>query len=197
MHAYDIARGVILMVSPVALSVLAGDISWLYHVIRTQEFMKLYVIFNMLGIFDRLVTVFGQESFERLYRCICYYDNKATPLLLWTLSKSGAAAMVYVIMHSLVSFVQIVTLNVAMSSKYSSVMLLLISSNFVEIKGLVFKRFDESNVFQISCADITERFFLYLSLCCVFVQNSDFTRAESWDVVGGMHALLPAWEEVR
>ena len=69
------------------------------------------------------------------------------------------------ILHSLVSFVQIVTLNVAMSSKYSSVMLLLISSNFVEIKGLVFKRFDESNLFQITCADVTERFFLYVGYC--------------------------------
>jgi hypothetical protein len=39
----------------------------------------------------------------------------------------------------------------------------------------VFKRFDESNVFQITCSDITERFFLFLSLFCVFVQNTDFT----------------------
>lgn len=66
-----------------------------YHVIRTQEFMKLYVIFNMLDIFDRLVTVFGQESFERLYRTICYYDNKKTPVLAWTLFTAGSAAMVY------------------------------------------------------------------------------------------------------
>eukprot|EP00750_Incisomonas_marina_P009689 INCI16075.2.p1 GENE.INCI16075.2~~INCI16075.2.p1 ORF type:complete len:515 (+),score=95.61 INCI16075.2:507-2051(+) len=95
MHAYDVARGVILIVSPYALSWLAGDISWLYHVIRTQEFMKLYVIFNMLDIFDRLVTVFGQESFERLYRTICYYDNKKTPVLAWTLFTAGSAAMVY------------------------------------------------------------------------------------------------------
>ena len=182
MHAYDIARGIILIVSPVALSLLAGDISWLYHVIRTQEFMKLYVIINMLDIFDRLVTVFGQESFEQLYRTICYYDNKRTLQLLLALVKAGTAAMCYVILHSLVSFVQIITLNVAMSSKYSSVLLLLISSNFVEIKGLVFKRFDESNLFQITCADITERFFLYLSLFCVFVQNTDFTRGDTWSL---------------
>ena len=57
--------------------------------------MKLYVIFNMLDIFDRLVTVFGQESFERLYRTICYYDNKKTPVLAWTLFTAGSAAMVY------------------------------------------------------------------------------------------------------
>lgn len=117
-----------------------------------------------------------------------------------------------------------------MSSKVSSVMLLLISSNFVEVKGmcakelywfaiifnkmnanffitrrssldvvliltalhlcivcsfvsmlgLVFKRFDESNLFQITCSDITERFFLFLSLFCVFVQNTDFTDGATW-----------------
>jgi hypothetical protein len=81
------------------------------------------------------------------------------------------AALFYNVTHSMLKFVQLVTLNVAMNSKSNAVLTLVISSNFAEMKSLVFKRFDESNVFQISCADIVERFMLAIFLTLVFVQN--------------------------
>ena len=34
------------------------------------------------------------------------------------------------------------------------------ASNFVELKGSVFKKFDPENLFQIACSDIVERFRL-------------------------------------
>jgi len=48
---------------------------------------------------------------------------------------------------------------------------LLMSNQFVEIKGSVFKRFEKDNLFQITCADIVERFCLCLMLCVVAFRN--------------------------
>jgi hypothetical protein len=51
----------------------------------------------------------------------------------------------------------------------------LMASNFVELKGSVFKKFDPENLFQIACSDIVERFRLIVyvgvvsaQLCCTY-----------------------------
>lgn len=59
---------------------------------------------------------------------------------------------VYVISHSLVLFYQLVTLNVAVNSYSNALLTLLLSNQFVEIKGSVFKKFEKENLFQLTCA---------------------------------------------
>jgi hypothetical protein len=54
--------------------------------------------------------------------------------------------------HTLVLFYQLVSLNVAINSFDHSLITLLISNQFVEIKGAVFKKFEKENLFQMSCA---------------------------------------------
>lgn len=54
--------------------------------------------------------------------------------------------------HTLVLFYQLVSLNVAINSYDHSLITLLISNQFVEIKGSVFKKFEKENLFQMSCA---------------------------------------------
>lgn len=46
---------------------------------------------------------------------------------------------------------------------------MLILNNFAEIKGFVFKKFDKTNLFQLACSDITERFQLLLFLGVIVV----------------------------
>ena len=49
-------------------------------------------------------------------------------------------------------FFQVVTLNVAVNSYSNALLSLLMSNQFVEIKGTVFKKFEKENLFQMACA---------------------------------------------
>jgi hypothetical protein len=87
-----------------------------------------------------------------------------------------------------------VSLNVAINSYDNALLTLLLSNQFVEIKGAVFKKFEKENLFQMSCAggfkrssdeykhdvadidefsdtDIVERFQLSLMLCIIAMRN--------------------------
>ncbi len=55
-------------------------------------------------------------------------------------------------MHSLVLLYQMITLNVAINSGTGALITLLISNQFVELKGAVFKRYSKENLFQIACS---------------------------------------------
>lgn len=66
---------------------------------------------------------------------------------------------------------QLLALNVAVNSYDHALLTLLVSNQFVEIKGSVFKKFEKDNLFQITCADIVERFTLALMLTVVAFRN--------------------------
>ena len=46
-------------------------------------------------------------------------------------------------------------LNVAINSYDNALLSLLMSNQFVEIKGSVFKKFEKDNLFQITCAGLS------------------------------------------
>ena len=46
----------------------------------------------------------------------------------------------------------VLTLNVAINSFNNALLTLLLSNQFVEIKGSVFKRFEKENLFQLACS---------------------------------------------
>jgi len=60
--------------------------------------------------------------------------------------------MLMVVIHTSMLFFQVVTLNVAVNSYSNALLSLLMSNQFVEIKGTVFKKFEKENLFQMSCA---------------------------------------------
>ena len=62
------------------------------------------------------------------------------------------ARLPLVVAHSLVLTYQLLSLNVAINSYDHSLLTLLVSNQFVEIKGSVFKRFEKQDLFQITCA---------------------------------------------
>ena len=45
------------------------------------------------------------------------------------------------------------------------------SNQFVEIKSTVFKKFEKENLFQLTCADVVERFQLWLMLTIIASRN--------------------------
>ncbi|KAF9918873.1 hypothetical protein BX616_004825 [Lobosporangium transversale] len=160
----------------VACTILQSvDASRTYHFIRGQNAMKLYAIFNCLEIFDRLCCSFGQDILDSLF-------SKATlgnhpPKASLTASRHARPitfvilAIFYILAHTMVLFYQMVTLNVAVNSYSNALLTLLISNQFVEIKGSVFKKFEKENLFQLSCSDIVERFQLSVFVAIITIRN--------------------------
>ena len=54
--------------------------------------------------------------------------------------------------HAMVKLIQVVSLNVAFNSFNSAMTPLLVSSQFLELKSHVFKRFRKDNLFKVTCS---------------------------------------------
>lgn len=80
-------------------------------------------------------------------------------------------ALIYNVVHAAALFYQVITLNVAVNSYSNALLTLLMSNQFVEIKSTVFKKIEKDNLFQLTCADIVERFQLWLMLMIIALRN--------------------------
>ncbi|KAJ1878140.1 hypothetical protein LPJ71_011056, partial [Coemansia sp. S17] len=149
---FDFYRGLLLIATCAILCHM--DAAQMYHSIRAQSSLKLYFIFSALDIFDRLLSSFGHDVMDALQSTVT--DPRSQR---W---KSGAAyfalAQVYMLVHTLVLFYQVITLNVAVNAYSDQLLALLISNQFVEIKSNVFKKWEKEMLFQVVCADVVERF---------------------------------------
>lgn len=168
-HKADLLQGLLIVCSCTML--MSFDASRMYHSIRGQSAIKLYVIYNMLEVFDRLFSAIGQDILECLFsketleRDDDGRSKLLRPLLMFML------ALAYNVIHATALFYQVVTLNVAVNSYSNALLTLLMSNQFVEIKGTVFKKFEKENLFQLTCADVVERFQLWLMLIVIACRN--------------------------
>jgi hypothetical protein len=143
----------------------------MYHNIRGQAAIKLYVIYNMLEVADKLLGSIGQDILECLFSRETLErkpDGRSKilrPFGLFMLS------LIYNVIHAAALFYQVITLNVAVNSYSNALLTLLMSNQFVEIKGAVFKKFEKENLFQMCCADVVERFQLLLMLLIIAMRN--------------------------
>lgn len=165
----DILKGLLIIATCAIL--MRFNASRMYHWIRQQAAIKLYVIYNVLEVADRLFSAIGQDVLE------CLFSREALerrpdgrskilrPFWLFVL------ALVYTIVHSTALFYQVITLNVAVNSYSNALITLLMSNQFVEIKSTVFKKFEKDNLFQLTCADVVERFQLWLMLIIIASRN--------------------------
>ena len=151
-HLYDLMRGAFMILSCYVLMQL--NMSRVYHYIRGQTLIKLYVLTAMLEIFDKLLCSFGQDAFDSLY-CITRMKPEPSKILFAFLITA-----VYTTLHSGLYFMLIANYTVAINSADQALVTVLVLNNFAEIKSFVFKKFDKQNLFQLSCSDITERFQL-------------------------------------
>lgn len=202
---FDLARGSIFILSYFLLNTLDG--SYLYHFIRGQASLKLYVIFNLIEIFDKLCCSFGQDIFDYLFATMLPkalgVDSGAVATWRRATRKIGAyfGTVVYTALHALLLFVKVVTLNVSVNAYNNSLLTLLVSNNFAELKGIVFKSFKTENVFQIACSDTVERFQLlvFISIICVHNLNDlswQLSQDTLWNIayiigiVAGMEIIV-------
>ncbi|CAM9103701.1 unnamed protein product, partial [Heterosigma akashiwo] len=116
-HLYDVMR--FLAVLAGVLSLQNVRMSILYHYIRGQGMLKLYVITAMMETLDKLLCSIGQDALDALYRSTRRKDR--------AIALNFLAVIAYVVIHSVLLFVHIATLNVAVNSSEKSLMALLIS----------------------------------------------------------------------
>ncbi|KAF9268667.1 DUF747-domain-containing protein [Marasmius fiardii PR-910] len=187
----DIIR-TLLLVTSIAILYPLTDASKIYHFIRGQDTIKLYVIFNALEIADRLCASIGQDiidclfsrsTLEPLSHRVPVTSHIIRPIVYFLL------ALIYNVSHSIVMVYQLIALNVAVNSYDHALLTLLVSNQFVEIKGSVFKKFEKDNLFQITCADIVERFSLALMLTVVAFRNLIELSGSEFDFAEGF--ILP------
>ncbi|KAK5657935.1 hypothetical protein OQA88_2486 [Cercophora sp. LCS_1] len=169
-HKADLLQGAILVCSSIALMNL--DASRMYHFIRAQSTIKLYAIYNLLEVSDRLLSALGQDIFECLFSTETLSRNSSGRSKVMLPLGMFLLALVYNTLHSIILFYQVIALNVAVNAYSNNVLLtLLLSNQFVEIKSAVFKRFEKENTFQLACADIVERFQLWIMLLIICMRN--------------------------
>jgi len=160
------------------------SVSMVYHWVRGQNMLKLYVLMAMVEVFDRLLCSFGQDTMDSLY-----WNTTSRPSHMRTMV-SLVVAIVYASIHSLILFVHVATLNVAMNSADNAFLTILLSNNFAEIKSTVFKKYNKQNLFKITTSDICERFKLALFLCWILLLNYCQDSKANNDIFYGHYAKM-------
>lgn len=168
-HKADLLQGAVILCSSFALMKL--DASRMYHFVRAQSAIKLYVIFNILEVGDRLLSAIGQDILECLFSAETLSRNASGRSKILLPLGMFLLALAYNCLHSIALYYQVITLNVAVNSYSNALLTLLLSNQFVEIKSTVFKRFEKDNLFQLTCADIVERFHLWIMLLIIAMRN--------------------------
>ncbi|KAL9457019.1 hypothetical protein AB3S75_006117 [Citrus x aurantiifolia] len=158
-----------------AVTLLEGtDISLIYHMIRGQGTIKLYVVYNVLEIFDKLCQSFGGDVLQTLFNSAeglanCTEENMR--FWIWRFISDQALAMAATIVHSFILLAQAITLSTCIVAHNNALLALLVSNNFAEIKSNVFKRFSKDNIHSLVYADSIERFHISAFLLFVLAQN--------------------------
>ncbi|KAA0722366.1 Transmembrane anterior posterior transformation protein 1 -like protein [Triplophysa tibetana] len=165
----DVLKGIIMVLCYFMMNYV--DYAMMYHLIRGQSVIKLYIIYNMLEVADRLFSSFGQDILDALYWTAT--EPKERKRAHIGVIPHFFMAVLYVFLHAILIMVQATTLNVAFNSHNKSLLTIMMSNNFVEIKGSVFKKFEKNNLFQMSNSDIKERFTNYTLLLIVCLRNME------------------------
>jgi len=122
-----------------------------------------------LEVGDRLLSAFGQDVLDTLFWTAT--EPRERKREHFGVIPHLVLAIFYVFMHTVLVLFQAVTLNVAINSSNKALLTIMMSNNFVELKGSVFKKFEKNNLFQMSCSDVRERFHYCILLLTVIIQT--------------------------
>lgn len=127
--------------------------------------VKLYLVIAIVEVFDRLMCSLGQDCLDSLYWNTTRRPRSSRLLV------SILVVLAYTGVHSMLLFIHVATMHVAMNSDDQALLSLLIGGNFAEIKSTVFKKYNKKSLFKITASDICERFKLGLFLTLVLTLN--------------------------
>lgn len=141
------------------------DTSKAYHRIKRQSSVKLYMLFGVLEMADKMLASMGQSLFTVLL------SRTSSQRALYTQAILSSLTVTYLVSHGYVLVYQTVALNVAVNSYSNALLTLLLSMQFTEIKASLFKKFDKEGLFQLTIADVVERYQLILLLMIIALRN--------------------------
>uniref|UniRef100_A0A673FFK6 Transmembrane anterior posterior transformation 1b n=1 Tax=Sinocyclocheilus rhinocerous TaxID=307959 RepID=A0A673FFK6_9TELE len=140
------------------------DYSMMYHLIRGQSVIKLYIIYNMLEVADRLFSSFGQDILDALYWTAT--EPKERKRAHIGVIPHFFMAVLYVFLHAILIMVQATTLNVAFNSHNKSLLTIMMSNNVSTNATHVYLKLSLMNY-------IKERFTNYTLLLIVCLRNME------------------------
>lgn len=191
-EACDLLKGLVLLGT--WLLAAQVDTSMLYHIVKSQSVIKLYIFFNMLEVADKLFSSFGQDILDALLWTATEPRRRRAHRRLGLLAHL-TLALAYVLLHCLLVMLQATTLSVAINSQNKALLTIMMSNNFVELKGMVFKKFAKNNLFQMACSDVRERFHYVVLLLVVIVQTMreySWRQEQLWSLLGDCLLVLLA-----
>ncbi|CAK9083708.1 unnamed protein product [Durusdinium trenchii] len=162
-----------LLLANVALQSMFFSNSWVYHYIRGESFLKLYVFFNMLELAERWLRSVGVDLFDLLAARATGASGGAGAV---ELLPQYLLVLSYCFIHSSMHMLRVLLLTVAINTSSSAVFLIIVTNNFAEIKSTVFKRYEVKSLFPIITSDMVERFYLALDILFVLLRLATSDR---------------------
>ena len=115
---------------------------------------------------------------EKCWKIMLHCNAQIEPTLihvLGTLPHFGLA-IVYIFLHAMLMLFQATTLNVAFNSHNKALLTIMMSNNFVELKGSVFKKFEKNNLFQVrilyeNSINLASRYIARMTLRLIMYSN--------------------------
>ncbi|KAE9604311.1 putative Tapt1 family protein [Lupinus albus] len=160
------------------------DISLIYHMIRGQGTIKLYVVYNVLEIFDKLCQSFNGDVLQTLFHTAEGLSNcppESMRFWIWKFicdQVLAVAASNILFFFGMIFFCYLfgsdslaITLSTCIVAHNNALFALLVSNNFAEIKSNVFKRYSKDNVHSLVYFDSVERFHISAFILFVLAQN--------------------------
>nr|KYP69647.1 Protein TAPT1 isogeny [Cajanus cajan] len=163
--------GCFLIMSSGVVLLQRTDISLIYHMIRGQGTIKLYVVYNVLEIFDKLCQSFNGDVLQTLFLSAEGLANcppESMRFWIWRFVSDQALA---VAASNILHLSQAITLSTCIVAHNNALLALLVSNNFAEIKSNVFKRYSKDNVHSLVYFDSVERFHISSFILFVLAQN--------------------------
>lgn len=154
--------------------------SRLYHDLKEQDFVKLSALYNMIGIADQLLMPYGKLALKTLFSH-SRFEVKI---------KNFITTLIYLILHTLHQSMALTVFEVALNSTTSTLMLVVITSAFVELKITVFKKTDHRALYQILCNDFIDRLQLLIYLFTILIKAIISARTNVYHILTGIVLVI-------
>ncbi|KAG0310265.1 hypothetical protein BGZ99_000552, partial [Dissophora globulifera] len=148
-----------------------------HHFIRGQYATKLYAISDWLCARFLIVSVirFGQDILDSLFSKLILCSHPSNTGLTASRHAQPIAFMILAILYTLAYMMvlafQMMTVNVAVNSYSNALLTLIISNQFLEIKGSLLNKIEKEDSIQLGRIDDVELFFLSVFVVVIVVRN--------------------------
>ncbi|KAG8348327.1 putative Eukaryotic membrane protein family [Trypanosoma vivax] len=171
--------------------------AYLYHFVRRTSFIKLMMIFSILEVADKLLSVLLHGAMEVLTACVQDWEHTRQLCTrrgdvfsnLWLPLGSAAVCLLCVSAHSIVLLLSVVTLNVAVNTEGNLLLTFIVSSSLSELKGIAYKKQNCESLYQVAAADAIER-VKFLLFSAVMVLQHMHERNHGLDIADTLLVLL-------